>query len=77
MKILVLGAYGFTGNLICKELPKRKLHFSIAGRKLDKLEEIKEKSYYVENIHKLDSSEKSAIDKTIEPYDLIINCIGP
>ena len=43
MRISIVGAYGYTGRLICAELENVGTPFSIFGRNEKKLEELKEK----------------------------------
>ena len=51
MKIVLIGAYGYTGKIICDILEKENISFSIAGRDIDKLNQIKSSHSKVDAIH--------------------------
>ncbi len=76
MKILLIGAYGYTGKLICDEFEKFNILFSIAGRSEEKLKEVKNdyknvQEYYTCDIRFID--DLSMFNQT----DFYINCAGP
>lgn len=77
MNITVIGAYGYTGKLICHELENHQLKFSIAGRDAAKLESLKTilKSNPISIPGDISISEIAG--KIISESDLIINCAGP
>jgi len=41
MRISIVGAYGFTGKIICEEFNKIKYSYSIYGRNINALNELK------------------------------------
>jgi short subunit dehydrogenase-like uncharacterized protein len=77
-RIIVLGASGYTGQIICSQLNSSKIKFSIAGRQLDKLSIVQNKNpFCYQTIEaKLDSDCDVEFQK-IENFDIYINCIGP
>lgn len=77
MNITVVGAYGYTGKLICHELENNRLKFSISGRDAAKLESLKTtlKSNPISIPGDITNSEIAK--KIISESDIIINCAGP
>jgi short subunit dehydrogenase-like uncharacterized protein len=73
VRILVLGASGFTGKLICRNLESNNIDFSAAG-----WDEKKINSLYPnhENVI-IDVQDKSQLDKNIKNYDVLVNAVGP
>ena len=76
MKIVVIGAYGYTGKLICRELTERNLGFSIAGRDQDKLDDLQKEFAGVEHRVCVDIRIEE-VHSLVANYDLFINCAGP
>ena len=76
MKILLVGAYGYTGKLICKLLQEKELAFNIAGRNEIELAATKECFPSIQKCHALDIANDACI-QLIRDYDLFINCAGP
>ncbi len=76
MRIIVIGAYGYTGKLICKELAERNLDFSIAGRDQDKLNNLQEEFANIERNVCVDIRIEE-VRSIVASYDLFINCAGP
>ena len=72
-KVLVLGASGFTGRLICRNLESIDINFSAAGR-----DEKKVNSLFPgrENVI-IDVQDKSQLDKHIKNYNILVNAVGP
>lgn len=77
MRILVLGAYGYTGSLVCKELDSKALAFDIAGRNMEKLVELKGKYSTIDSCEQVDILQETDVDRIVSQYDIIANCIGP
>jgi len=73
MKIVVLGAYGFTGTLVCEALQTAGLDFSIAGRDRAKLTELSISS----PIEIIEMQHEKQVASLVDKYDIFINCIGP
>ena len=47
MKIAIIGAYGYTGSLICEQLQKSRINYSIYGRDEEKLIKLKNTFSYI------------------------------
>tara|TARA_Y100000991_G_scaffold103396_1_gene77869 strand:+ start:709 stop:1779 length:1071 start_codon:yes stop_codon:yes gene_type:complete len=77
MRISVVGSYGYTGKLICKELNKTKYSYSIYGRNIDKLNHLKRGNSNILNSKSIDLRRIQDVRFIIEKSDIIINCAGP
>lgn len=77
MRILLLGAYGYTGSLICQTLHDANIPYSIAGRNSDKLGLLQDSFETIEDVHTVDIKDINALATLIERYDVFINTIGP
>ena len=77
MRIAVIGAYGYTGKLICKELQDAGFEFSIYGRNLKKIKILKEELNNVDKAGSIDLRKKTDIELLILEADIFINCAGP
>ena len=77
MRISIVGAYGYTGRLICAELENAGIPFSIFGRNEKKIEELKEKLKSVSLALALDMRKEEDVQLVIDESDLIVNCAGP
>lgn len=77
MRISVVGAYGYTGQLICRELVNAGIPFSIFGRDNDKLQAFKDGIKSVSTALSLDMRSAEDVQQLIGCSDLIVNCAGP
>lgn len=77
MRVSIVGAYGYTGHLICKELDSAGISFSIFGRNKEKLDSLKEEFNSVSTALDLDMRNSEDVQKLIEISDVIVNCAGP
>lgn len=78
MKIVVIGAYGYTGKLICNELFKANIEFDICGRSNEKLINLKNKFNFNDSkINCGDIKQFDFVNHLINNYQLFINCAGP
>lgn len=77
MRIAVIGAYGYTGRLICKELQDTGFRFLIYGRNKEKIERLKDELSNVDKAVSIDLRKKADIDLVILEADIFINCAGP
>lgn len=77
MRIAVIGAYGYTGKIICKELQDTGFKFSIYGRNKEKIKGLKEAFNNVDKARAIDLRKKNEIDLLISDADIFINCAGP
>jgi short subunit dehydrogenase-like uncharacterized protein len=76
MKILLIGAYGYTGRLISAVFQKENISFDICGRNASDLSEVQDQLSLVNQAFVLDVSDSSQLSQ-IMPYDVIVNCAGP
>jgi len=76
MKILLIGAYGYTGRLISALFQKEDISFDICGRNSEKLIEVKTEFSKVNEVLACDISESESLNAT-SSYDIIVNCAGP
>jgi short subunit dehydrogenase-like uncharacterized protein len=75
MKIVVIGAYGYTGQLICHLLNENNIPFSIAGKNQSKLEDLTQKLAGIQDVIQIDlRAENSGF---VNDFDVFINCAGP
>ena len=75
-RILIYGITGYTGQLIAQELYNRQwTHITIAGRDLDKTQEIAKK--YNLNYLCFDINDQLTITQHISSFSVILNCAGP
>lgn len=74
-KILVYGAYGYTGSMVAEHLVAMNQNIVISGRNPTKLETLR-KNLNVSSIAlSLESSEH--LDTVLSRFDIVINCAGP
>jgi short subunit dehydrogenase-like uncharacterized protein len=76
-KIVLIGAYGYTAQLIAANLSARGISFSIAGRDGEKLAEMKRAFSLVDTVHEVDIESSDAMQHIISQYKIVVNCIGP
>ena len=77
MKIVVLGAYGYTGELICKMLSAKAIPYSIAGRKTEKLQYLREKYQGIETSYVLEMQNEKSVAEIVVDNQIFVNCVGP
>tara|TARA_B110001452_G_scaffold243163_1_gene226382 strand:+ start:500 stop:1573 length:1074 start_codon:yes stop_codon:yes gene_type:complete len=77
MRISLVGGYGYTGKLICKELNKTKYSYSIYGRNIDKLDQLSKEESNILNSKEIDLRRIEDVKFITENSDIIINCAGP
>jgi len=76
-KILLLGSYGYTAQLIAATLSHSGISFSIAGRDPVKLDEMKNQFPLIESLHKVDIESKDLLKNLLPKFRIVVNCIGP
>lgn len=74
-KILIYGAYGYTGLLIVEEAIKQQLPIVIAGRNDKKLKEISQKNGLEYRVFSLDNINE--VVKNLEDIKVVIHSAGP
>ncbi len=77
MEVTVVGAYGYTGQLICQEFDSLRISFNVAGRNLQNLEDVKNKFSMISKSFRLDMTVEEDIDTLFSESDIIVNCAGP
>lgn len=77
MKIALIGAYGYTGSLICEQLQKSRINYSIYGRDEEKLIILKNTFSYIQFYSVIDLRIQEDVKSIIFSNDVIINCAGP
>jgi short subunit dehydrogenase-like uncharacterized protein len=77
MRITIIGAYGYTGLLICRKLEEKNIPFSVSGRNNEALKSIEEKFQCIVSSFSVDVQTEDGISKILDSSDLIINCAGP
>ena len=78
--ILVLGATGYTGRLIVAHLLEKGQPFAIAGRSMDRLQELKTSSGLSRDtlVLEADTTRPETLGALFRPeIGLVINCVGP
>lgn len=75
VELLVYGANGYTGKLICEQLKKLNQKFVVAGRNEIKTKEIADQYSVPYKIFSLDKPE--AVAEALRPVSVVIHCAGP
>jgi hypothetical protein len=76
-RIVLLGAYGYTAQLIAARLDQAGIGFSIAGRSPGKLKTMEEQFPSVISSCCLDIENENDLQELCSKTDILINCIGP
>jgi len=76
-RITILGATGFTGRIIVEQLSETGRSFSIAGRNITTLNELKTSVPNIDKIIQIDVFDDNQMDSLLEKTDILINCVGP
>ncbi|MCK4344720.1 MAG: saccharopine dehydrogenase NADP-binding domain-containing protein [Bacteroidales bacterium] len=76
-RITLLGATGYTGNLIAQKLISRELKFTLAGRNSSKLSDLRDKLRIDLPVKVVDVENPSQIIRMLENTEILINCVGP
>ncbi|MCW8127006.1 saccharopine dehydrogenase family protein [Microbulbifer halophilus] len=74
-KIMIYGAYGYTGELIAREAVARGLRPILAGRNSKKLQPLAEELGLPAMAVELGASE--TLERTLRDMDVVIHCAGP
>ncbi|HWL87262.1 MAG TPA: saccharopine dehydrogenase NADP-binding domain-containing protein, partial [Polyangiaceae bacterium] len=75
-KVLVFGATGFTGNLVCETLRARGIAFAVAGRNRTKLEQLSQALGGVESAV-VDLKDAETIVRALAGRKVVCACAGP
>jgi len=72
-RVLVLGATGFTGKLICRKLKANNIDFIAAGRDEKKINDL----YPDHEKVTIEVMDESLLDRHIKNFDILVNAVGP
>lgn len=75
MKILIYGAYGYTGELIAREMVQRGHRPILAGRNVEKLEPLAKELELEFLAFSLEDME--SLDNALNQVEVVIHCAGP
>jgi short subunit dehydrogenase-like uncharacterized protein len=75
--VLVHGATGFTGKLVCEVLARKKVPFAISGRSREKLETLAKTFDDPPEIAVIDIAEESTVRAALEGRKVVCACAGP
>lgn len=75
MKVLIYGAYGYTGQLIVHEALHKQLKPVIAGRNAEKTKEMA-RQYKLDHLV-FDIQNQEELVRLFRPFDVIVNVAGP
>ncbi len=75
-RVLVHGATGFTGQLVCHALAKRGIPFAVSGRRREALERLVSKAGAAD-IHVVDVKDAESIAAALEGKTIVLACAGP
>jgi short subunit dehydrogenase-like uncharacterized protein len=74
--VLVFGATGYTGRLVCEALQRRGVAFAIAGRSEEKLASLSDALGGVERA-RIDLADADSVRRAIEGRRIVCACAGP
>ncbi len=75
-RVLVHGATGFTGRLVCAALARRAIRFAVSGRSAEKLEALRAALGDVE-VCRVDLADPSSLQEAFRGRTLVCACAGP
>lgn len=75
MKILLYGAYGYTGKLIVEQAVREGVELVLSGRNAEKLQRLSEASGYTNEPMGLDDQE--TLQAMLKKYALVLHAAGP
>lgn len=77
MGIVVIGAYGYTGKLICQEFDESGISYLIAGRNELALDQFIKECKNATRALCIDISVESDVHELLKCAEIIVNCAGP
>lgn len=77
MKIVLIGAYGYTARLICELLNLDQINLVAVGKNLESLTQLKEQFDTILDVQIRDITKKDDCKAIVQEFDLFINCAGP
>jgi short subunit dehydrogenase-like uncharacterized protein len=75
--VLVHGATGFTGTLVCEALRRRGVPFAIAGRSLERLDALASALGGPAERCLIDIQDPTSIDRAVQGRTIVCACAGP
>jgi len=72
-RVMVVGATGFTGQLICRHLQAHQLDYTVAGRDEKELKNL----FPGHERIVIDVMDESRLEKPLDRCDILINAVGP
>lgn len=81
-RILVHGATGFTGSLVCDALARRGLDYAVSGRSVERLEALRDRltrrgATPPIELHVVDVQRPATLRVAIEARTIVLACAGP
>ena len=77
MAVVLYGATGFTGRLVTRELLRRGVEFTLAGRSRDKLERLADQESPGARTVAASIDDPPSLRRCFDGCDVLINCAGP
>ena len=75
--ITLIGATGFTGQLVARQLAERKANVRLAARNEKNLASLKSHLQHDFECMQVDCRDRSAIGRALDGAQVVINCVGP
>lgn len=75
-RVLVHGATGYTGKLVCAELARQKTPFAVSGRNREKLEAVA-REHGAAEVVVLDIRDRAAVEAAVRDRAIVCACAGP
>ena len=76
-KVILIGAYGFTGAMIAKKLIDKNIIPVLAGKNIAKLYELQNSLASKAEILQIDVTDPAQLTEKLGGFNIIINCVGP
>ena len=75
--VILLGAYGYTGRLVAQCLKEMGIVFNIAGKDINKLDNLKNELGLESKTYVFDSHKPQSLPLNCQKNTMLLNCIGP
>ncbi len=76
VKVLVHGATGFTGKLVCAELARRGVAFAVSGRSREKLDAVA-RAHGAAEVVVVDVGRRETLEAAVDGRAIVCACAGP
>lgn len=77
MKIVLIGAYGYTGQIVCELLTKKHIRFTALGRKAESIAKLQADFPSIRDVIIADTTDREKASSIVSDFDIFINCAGP